>query len=146
MVAETMEEYALASAEADYENTGEHAPIGLVAFGGEIQGSENAYPWMDQKRSYLPSPTGTKNTRWETAAVCMSMAKEAIRTAPGSFNTPIECWGCINSNRYHEDRFHTYRNNPNNMDPDVSERAKQSIREYTQRTSMMGGSRGDQDN
>ena len=39
-----MEEYTLASAEAAYENPGEQAPMGFMALGGEIQGSENTPP------------------------------------------------------------------------------------------------------
>ena len=31
-----MEEYALASAESDYENPGKQAPMGIMALGGEI--------------------------------------------------------------------------------------------------------------
>ena len=34
MVAETMEEYSLASTEADYENPGERAPMVFMASGG----------------------------------------------------------------------------------------------------------------
>ena len=41
MVEETMEEYVLASAEADDENIGEQSPMGFMESGGEIQGSEN---------------------------------------------------------------------------------------------------------
>ena len=37
MVAQTMEEYALASSEAAYENPVEQAPIGFMESGGEIQ-------------------------------------------------------------------------------------------------------------
>ena len=39
-----MEGYSLASAEAAYENPGEQAPMGIMALGGEIQGSENEPP------------------------------------------------------------------------------------------------------
>ena len=42
-----MEEYALACAEADYENPGEQAHIGFRASYGEIQGSENTSTWME---------------------------------------------------------------------------------------------------
>ena len=59
--AETLEEYALASTEAAYVNTGEQALIGLMGLGGEIQGSENISPWMDHKVSSLLSSTGTAN-------------------------------------------------------------------------------------
>ena len=69
MLAETMLEYALYSAEAAYENPGEHAPMGFMALGGEIQGSENISPRMDRKMSPLLSPTGTNNTRRDTAAI-----------------------------------------------------------------------------
>ena len=39
---------------------------------------------------------------------------------------------------YHLDRFHTYRNFPNKRDPDVAGQAKQSIKEYSQHTSITG--------
>ena len=119
--------------------------MGFMASGGEIQVSENTSPWMDRKSSSFPSLTITKNTNWETASVHMSMAKEDIRKATGRFYTPVECWGCTNSLGYHADRFHTYRKWPNKRDADVAEREKQSIQKYAQRTSMMGGSRSNQD-
>ena len=75
MVEEKMEEYALASTEADYENPGEQAPMWLMESGGETQGSENTLPWMDRKHSSFSSLTGTKNTNWETAGVQMSVAE-----------------------------------------------------------------------
>ena len=52
--------------------------------------------------------------------------------------------GVLNSPRYHTVRFHTYRNFPNKMDPDVEEREKRSITEYAQNNSAMGGNRGSQ--
>ena len=73
-----MGDYALASAEAAYDNPGEQAPMGIMALGGEIQGSENESPRMDRKRLFYPSPTGTDNTRWDTEDICMSMDEEAI--------------------------------------------------------------------
>ena len=91
MVAESMEEYALASVEAAYKNQGEQAPMRFMASGGEIQGSENTSPWMDRKFSSFPSLNGTNNINWETAAVHMSVAKEAISKATGRFDTPVEC-------------------------------------------------------
>ena len=54
----------------------------------------------------------------------------------------MECWGRTNSPRYHADRFHTHRDCPNNMEPDVAENAKKLIQYYAQRSSEMGGSRG----
>ena len=59
MVAETLEDYALASSEAAYENLGEQEPMGLMAVGREIQVSENTPPWMDCKHSSFPSRTST---------------------------------------------------------------------------------------
>ena len=97
---------------------------------------------MDQKCSSLPYPNGTKNTRWDTEAVCMSVSEEEIRKATGRFNTPLEFWGCTKSPRYHADRFHTYRNCPNKRYLDVAERANQTIKYYSQCISMMGGSGG----
>ena len=39
MLLETLDEYALASAEAAYENPGDQSPMGFMALGREIQGS-----------------------------------------------------------------------------------------------------------
>ena len=89
MVAETMNKYELASAEADYENPGERAPMGLMAQGGEIQGSENTPPWMERKRSPPTSLTGADSTNWETADVNTSGDEEAIRKATCRLNTPV---------------------------------------------------------
>ena len=69
MATETMEEYSLASEEAAYENPGEQAPMGFMASGREIQGSENNPPWMDRKCSSFTSLTGTENTNWDNASV-----------------------------------------------------------------------------
>ena len=72
------------------------------------------------------------------------MAEEAIRKATGRVNALLECWGCTRSPRYHTYRFYTYSNFPNKMDPDMTERAKRSIQDYTQQNSAMGRSRGSQ--
>ena len=69
MLEETLEEYALDSAEEAYKNPGEQAPMGIMALGGGILVSENTSPWMDQKHSSLPHPTGTNNNRWENVAI-----------------------------------------------------------------------------
>ena len=118
----------------------------FMASGREIQGSENAFTQMDRKLLSFPSRTGTNNTNWETSEVQMSVAEESTRKEIGRFNTPMECWGCTNPPRQHVCRFHTYINFPRKRDPDVSEQANQSIKEYAQHTSMTGRSRGDQDN
>ena len=120
-----MEDYKLASTEVAYENPGEQAPMVFMASGGEIKVSEKTPPWMDQKRSSLPSLTGTENTNRDTADVCMIVAEEAIRKETCRLNTPVECWGCTNPPIYHEENFHTYRNCPNKMDLDVAEKEKQ---------------------
>ena len=90
MVAETMDEYVLASAEAAYNNTGEKATIGFMASGGGIKGSENTPPWMDRKCLSFPYLTGTNNINWDTAAVCISIDEEATIKVTGRFNTPVE--------------------------------------------------------
>ena len=122
-----MEEYALASAEAAYENPGGQAQMGFMVLGKEIQGSENVSPQMDWKRSFSPYRTGTDNTRWKTETIHIIMAEEAIRNATKRFNSPVEYLGCTNSPRYHVDRLHTHRNFPNKRYPDVAEQAKESI-------------------
>ena len=50
----------------------------------------------------------------------MSVSEEAIRKAKGMVNAPLDFWRCNNSPRYHADRFHTYRNFPNKMEPNVA--------------------------
>ena len=84
---------------------------------------------MDRKRSDFPSLAGTENTKWETAAMHISVAEEDIRKAKCRFNTPVEYLGCTNYLKYHADRFHTYINFPNKRDPDVSEQANQLIQD-----------------
>ena len=72
----------------------------------------------------------------------MSVSEEAIIKAIDRINAPLECWGFTNYPRYHAEKFHTYRNCPNKMDPDVAEREKRPIQDYDQLNSEMGGSRG----
>ena len=81
---------------------------------------------MDRELSSFPSLTGNDNTNWETATAHMSVAEEATRNSICRFNNPVECWGCTNPPKYPADRFHTYRNFPNKMEPDVAERENQS--------------------
>ena len=50
MSMETLEKYSLASAEMAYENLGVEAPMGLMSFGGEIQGSENTLTMLVERR------------------------------------------------------------------------------------------------
>ena len=140
-----MNNHSQTSIEVDYENPGEHSPMGFMELGKEIHGSESASPQMDWKNSSFLYLTRTKNTRWETADVCMSMSEEAMRKATGRFTAPVDCWGCTNPPRYHMYRFHTKRNFHNKRDLDVAEQEKQSIQEYAQLTSLMGGSRNDYD-
>ena len=50
----------------------------------------------------------------------MSVAEEDVKKSTGRVNAPMECLECTNSPRYHADRFHTYINCPNKVDPDVA--------------------------
>ena len=126
MVAEEMEEYALASTEVAYEDTGEQATMGFMAEGGWFHDG-NVSQWWDQKHPLFTSQTFSDNTNWETADMHMSVEEEAIRKVTGRVNAPLEWWGCTNSSSYHVDRLHTYSNCPNNMYPDMEERAKRSL-------------------
>ena len=49
-----MEEYALAFAEADYEDPGEHSPMGFMATGGGFH-DRNTSHWWDHPPPHLPS-------------------------------------------------------------------------------------------
>ena len=62
----------------------------------------------------------------------MSVAEESIIKETGRFDAPLELWCFTNSPRYHVDMFHTYRNFPNKIDPDVLKHVKRSIQEYAQ--------------
>ena len=109
MVAEAMEEYELASAEAAYEDPGEQAQMGFMAAGGRFNDG-NASHWWDQKHTSFPIHNSSENTNWETSVVHMSVTEEATRKAKNRFNAPLEFCGCTNSPIYHTDRFQTYRN------------------------------------
>ena len=74
----------------------------------------------------------------------MSVAEEAIRKSTGRVNAPLELWGCTKYPIYHEDRVHTYRNCPNNMDQDVVDRTNISIKDYAQYNSEMVSIRSSQ--
>ena len=71
--------------------------------------------------------------------VCMNVAEYAIIKERVRVNAPLEFWGCNKPPIYHPNRFHTYRNCPNNMDPDVAERAKQSIQNHPQKIQQWEG-------
>ena len=92
MVAESMEEYVLASAEAAYEYPREQAPMGLLTAGGGFH-DWNVSHWWDQKQPSFPIQTFSDNNNWETAAVHMSGAEYSIRKSTGRVNAPMECRG-----------------------------------------------------
>ena len=133
----------LSSEEGAPEYPGEHAPMVFMALGRKFH-HDNVFYWWDQKHPSFSNQTCSDNTNWETVDVCMIVAEEAIREAAGRFNDPLEFWWCTNSPRYHEEKLHTYINCPNKMDPDVVDIAKQSIQEYDQINSEMGGIRNSQ--
>ena len=130
----------LDSVEAAYEDTGEQEPIVFMA-SGEGFHDGNVSHWWDQKHFSIPIQNCSDNTNWETAAVHISVA---VRKSTDRFNDPIDFLGYTNSLIYHADRFHTYRNCTNNMEPEVVDNVKRSIQEYAQHNSAMGGIRGSQ--
>ena len=73
MVAESMEEYGLASAEAAYERPGEQVPIGFMASRRGFYDRNISHLW-DQKHPSFSIQTCSENTNSETAAVDMSVA------------------------------------------------------------------------
>ena len=90
MAEETLKEYALDSADAAYENTGDQSSMVLMDLVREMKLSEIHLPGYTRKFHHSPPPTVTDNTRWETAVVCISMNGEAIRNATGRPNSPLE--------------------------------------------------------
>ena len=115
--------------------------MGFMDVGGGFHDG-NASHSCNQKHTSYPSHIFSENTNWQTASVHTSVTKEAIRKATGRVNDPLEFLVCTNSPRYHANRFHTYRNFTNNMDPGMVECEKRSIQEYTQHNSAMLGRRG----
>ena len=91
----------------------------LIASGGGFHDGNYSNCW-DHKYTSFTNQNCSENTNWETSALCMSVAEEAIRKAICTVNTPMEFWGCTKPPRYHTDRFHTYRNFPNKMGPYVA--------------------------
>ena len=110
--------------------------------GGEFNDAGNYFHWADQKHPSFTSPFCSENTNRETAAICTGVTENTIIKETGRVNNPIKWWGCTEPPRYHVASLHTYWNWTNNMDPDVAERAEQSIKEYTKQNSAMGGNRG----
>ena len=60
--------------QAAYYDPGQQGPTGFMASGGEFHKSGNASHWADQKQPSFPSPTLSDNAKWETVAICMSVA------------------------------------------------------------------------
>ena len=100
--------------------------MGFMASGGEFHYGNDSR-WPNWKHPSFTRLIYSDNTNWYTAAVNMSVSKEAIIKATGRVKAPLESWGRNNSPRYHADRFHKYRNCPKKMDTDVAYRDKLSI-------------------
>ena len=100
MLAEEMDQFALTSTEAAYEDPGEQAPMVFMVSGWGFHDG-NASQWWDNKNPSFTRQTCLENTNWETVAVHMSVAKYAIRKTGGRFNALLECWGFTNYPRYH---------------------------------------------
>ena len=56
------------------------------------------------------------------ATAFLSAAEKALRDASGT-SSPIECWGCTNDPRFHDNRFHRFMNCPHKNDSEVRKRA-----------------------
>ena len=98
MISDALEEYAKASAEAAYEDPGNNVIMGFMTPGGYFNDRHTSH-WADQKQPSFTSSIYSDNTNWETAYMCMSLVKEAIRKATGRFNAPLVCWGGTKSPR-----------------------------------------------
>ena len=68
-----MEEYASASAEAAYEDLGEHAPMEYMVSGEGFHDGNDSH-WWNQKHPSFPIQTFSENKKWDTAAVHISVA------------------------------------------------------------------------
>ena len=91
MVAEEMEEFALAYEEAAYEDPGEYMPMGFMATGRGFHDGNVSHWWYHKQPSFL-NQTCPDNTNWETAAMHMSVAEDSIINATDRSNAPLECW------------------------------------------------------
>lgn len=109
----------------------------FMATHGESNGNEHIDmeydPLMEQ---YHLMEAWMKDT---PATMCfMSPAESTLRTASGT-QQPIECWGCTGHGRYHNNRYHSFRDCPNKFDPEVRQtafrRMKQMREEWETRKS-----------
>ena len=72
----------------------------------------------------------------------MRMAEEVIRKQTGGLNYSLGLWGYNNCPRYDTDRFHTYSNLPQKMNPEIAELSRQSIKGNVQYNLLTGEIRG----
>ena len=69
--------------------------MGLMTSEGEYHEARNDSHWLDQKNPSFTRLDWLENTNWDTLAVCISVAEEAIRKSTGRVNAPIECWDVL---------------------------------------------------
>ena len=62
--------------------------MGFMAEGGEFHDG-NVYHCWEKKHPSFPSYTFSEGTNWETAAVNMSVAEDAIRKSTVRVNAPL---------------------------------------------------------
>jgi hypothetical protein len=63
------------------------------------------------------------------ASAFVSQAEADLRQASGEQNL-VECWGCKDVPRFHNKRFHRYRNCPHRDDPEVRNKAMERARQW----------------
>ena len=98
--------------------------MGFMVLGGEYHEARNDFNWLEQKNPSFTRLTCSENINWETESMCISGAKYATRKETGRVNALLKGWRRSNYPIYHVERFHTYMELSNKMDPDVSECAK----------------------
>jgi hypothetical protein len=81
-----------------------------------------------------PSDEPDMERLYDLAYVHLSVAEEAIRRASGPTMAPKECWGCTDT-QFHKDRFHLFRDCPNQRHPDVRKNFERRLAAFRQNKS-----------
>jgi hypothetical protein len=81
------------------------------------------------------------------ASVYLSVAEEAIQKATGTNLPLLECWGCTNHPKHHEQRFHRWIECPYRGDQSVQALAKKGLQQFLEKrrsTRQQRSNRSDQ--
>lgn len=93
--------------------------------------SEYDDPLMEQCKTLYHLMENHTTTETEQGHVFLSPAEQALRNASGTIK-PIECWGCMNMEGLHQNRFHRFYDCPNKDNPEVRRNAAMNMKKARQ--------------